>query len=70
MLMDYTITYPIYLSDENIADLKLYHLYGCYQPNFTVMTLFISYYFVLFYYFVFDFLPARGRKTDYIINMA
>ena len=25
---------------------------------------------VLFYSFVFDFLPARGRKTDYIINMA
>ena len=82
MLIDYIIIYPmiylilLYLSDENIVDLKptfVDDLYGYAPRNFTVSTLFISYYFLccfILIFLVFDFLTARRCTTDYIINIA
>ena len=38
--------------------------------NSTTKTLFSTLFAVLFLSYIHGFLPARGRKTDYIINMA
>ena len=43
--------------------------YECAKCNSTTRTFFTLFY-VLFLSFIHGFLPAHGRKTDYIINMA